>query len=32
LNYQDKSAGEAIEALEALDDAVDALKKKLQES
>lgn len=30
LNYQDKSAGEAIEALEALDDAVDALKVKLQ--
>ena len=30
LNYQDKSAGEAIEALEALDDAIDALKVKLQ--
>lgn len=31
LYYQDKSAGEAIEALEALDDAIDALKRKLQE-
>ena len=30
LNYQEKSAGEAIEALEALDDAIDALKVKLQ--
>ena len=32
LNYQDKSAGDSIESIEALDDAIDALKKKLQES
>ena len=32
LYYQDPSAGDAIEAIEALDDAIDALKKKLQES
>jgi hypothetical protein len=31
LYYQDKSAGDAIEALEALDDAIDTLKRKLQE-
>lgn len=30
LNYQDASAGAAIDALEALDDAIDALKVKLQ--
>jgi len=30
LNYQDTSAGAAIDALEALDDAIDALKVKLQ--
>lgn len=32
LYYHDPSAGDAIEAIEALDDAIDALKKKLQES
>ena len=32
LYYQDPSAGDAIEAIDALDDAIDALKKKLQES
>ena len=29
LNYQDSSAGKAIEALENLDEAIDALKEKL---
>ena len=32
LYYQDPSAGDAIGAIDALDDAIDALKKKLQES
>ena len=29
--YQDQSAGKAIEALEALDDAIDKLKEKLED-